>query len=80
MSLKFKINEDEQFRRLASHVKPSHYKLTIKPDFETLQFSGHVSIDLQVLEQTSSIELNSLDLDFLRIQLNSPRQGELFNV
>ena len=79
MTITFRITETDQFRRLASHVRPSHYSLAIQPDFETLRFSGSVSIELQVLEETKFIEVNSLDLDFTRIEIK-PRssQGKLF--
>ncbi|KAJ7911598.1 leucyl aminopeptidase [Mycena leptocephala] len=47
--------------RLPTNVKPSHYDLTIWTDLKSLEFGGFVSIDLDVLEETSTIILNCSD-------------------
>ncbi|SLM36209.1 aminopeptidase [Lasallia pustulata] len=48
---------------LPTNVKPLHYDLTLEPDFEKFSYEGTVVIDLEVKEDTSSISLNTLELD-----------------
>ncbi|KAJ7812088.1 hypothetical protein B0H14DRAFT_2858160 [Mycena olivaceomarginata] len=45
--------------RLPTNVKPSHYNITCWTDLESLQFGGFVAVDLDILEETSAIVLNS---------------------
>lgn len=47
---------------LPANVIPRHYDLTLEPDFEKLTYEGHVIIDLDVVDNSSSISLNTLDL------------------
>ncbi|KAJ7667400.1 leucyl aminopeptidase [Mycena rosella] len=50
--------------RLPTDVKPSHYNLTFYTDLKSLQFGGFVTIELDILRDTSAIILNcSDDLD-----------------
>ena len=48
---------------LPKNVKPKHYDLTLEPNFETFKYEGTVSIELDVIEDTKSILLNTLELD-----------------
>ncbi|KAL8690648.1 MAG: hypothetical protein Q9224_004361, partial [Gallowayella concinna] len=48
---------------LPSNVKPIHYRLTLEPNFEKFTYEGEVVIDLDVKEDTTSISLNTLELD-----------------
>ncbi|KAL8872194.1 MAG: hypothetical protein Q9174_002137 [Haloplaca sp. 1 TL-2023] len=48
---------------LPSNVKPIHYGLTLEPDFDKFTYEGEVVIDLDVKEDTSSMSLNSLEID-----------------
>ena len=48
---------------LPKNVKPLHYDLTLEPNFETFKYEGTVTIELDVVEDTKSISLNTLDLD-----------------
>ncbi|KAL8750797.1 MAG: hypothetical protein Q9199_006841 [Rusavskia elegans] len=48
---------------LPANVKPVHYSLTLEPDFEKFTYEGEVVIDLDVKENTTSIALNTLELD-----------------
>ncbi|KAI9671537.1 MAG: Aminopeptidase 2 mitochondrial [Caeruleum heppii] len=48
---------------LPVNVRPVHYDLTLEPDFESFTYEGHVKIDLQVKEDSTSISLNTLELD-----------------
>ncbi|KAJ8611907.1 hypothetical protein MRB53_037703 [Persea americana] len=48
---------------LPTNVKPLHYDLTLEPHLDTFKFDGSVKIDLDVVEDTTSISLNTLELD-----------------
>lgn len=48
---------------LPANVIPKHYHLTLEPDFKKFTFDGTVTIDLDVVEETTSISLNTLELD-----------------
>lgn len=48
---------------LPTNVKPIHYDLTLEPNFSNFSYQGTVVIDLEVKEDTSSISLNSLEID-----------------
>ncbi|OCL08274.1 hypothetical protein AOQ84DRAFT_222052 [Glonium stellatum] len=47
---------------LPKNVKPIHYDLTLEPNLETFEYEGKVVIDLDVVEDTTSISLNTLEL------------------
>lgn len=47
---------------LPGNVVPKHYDLTLEPDFKKLTYEGKVIIDLDVVEDTTSISLNTLEL------------------
>ncbi|OAJ43042.1 hypothetical protein BDEG_26427 [Batrachochytrium dendrobatidis JEL423] len=48
---------------LPTNVKPSHYSLSITPNFESFEFAGHVQISLDVKEETSTIVANANELN-----------------
>ncbi|WEW59530.1 Aminopeptidase 2 mitochondrial [Emydomyces testavorans] len=48
---------------LPTNVKPVHYDLTLEPNLENFTYEGTVVIDLDVIEDTTTITLNSLELD-----------------
>lgn len=48
---------------LPANVVPKHYHLTLEPDFEKFTFEGTVLIDLDVVEDTTSVSLNTLELE-----------------
>ncbi|KZT24123.1 leucyl aminopeptidase [Neolentinus lepideus HHB14362 ss-1] len=48
--------------RLPTNVKPKHYDVTIRTDLEKLAFDGFVSVDLDVVKETSVIVLNTAHL------------------
>ncbi|KAF2663201.1 aminopeptidase [Microthyrium microscopicum] len=56
---------------LPAHVKPAHYYLTLEPNLETFQYDGEVTIDLDVVEDTKSISLNTLDLQIHSTKVSS---------
>lgn len=47
---------------LPANVIPRHYDLTLEPDFKKLTYEGCVIIDLDVVEDTEAISLNTLEL------------------
>ncbi|CAG1976831.1 unnamed protein product [Fusarium graminearum] len=48
---------------LPKNVKPLHYDLTLEPNFETFKYEGTVVIDFDVVEDSTSIALNTVDLE-----------------
>jgi aminopeptidase 2 len=48
---------------LPANVIPKHYDLVLEPDFKKLTYKGTVVIDLDVVEDSTSISLNTLELD-----------------
>ena len=57
---------------LPADVQPLHYQLTVTPDVGTSTFSGDLTIDLQVVNPTSKITLDALDLEILDCTLTVP--------
>ena len=49
--------------RLPRSVAPRRYDLTLEPDLKRASFTGHVDIQVEVLEPVSEIVLNALELD-----------------
>jgi aminopeptidase 2 len=47
---------------LPGNVVPKHYDLTLEPNFKDFTYEGRVIIDLDVVEDTTSISLNTLEL------------------
>lgn len=56
---------------LPKNVKPLHYNLTLEPNFETFKYDGTVEIELDVVEDTTSISVNSLDIDIKETKITS---------
>ena len=63
---------------LPKNVKPTHYDLTLEPNFEHVstentdfKYEGHVTIDLDVVEDTTSITLNTIDIDIHETKVTS---------
>jgi aminopeptidase 2 len=48
---------------LPANVIPRHYELVLEPDFKKLTYEGTVVIDLDVVEHSTSISLNTLELE-----------------
>jgi len=48
---------------LPANVIPKHYDLTLEPDFEKFTFEGRVVVDLDVVEDSTSVSLNTLDIE-----------------
>jgi aminopeptidase 2 len=56
---------------LPKNVKPVHYHVTLEPNFETFKYEGTVSIDLDVVEDTKSISLNTFELEIHETKVSS---------
>ena len=48
---------------LPTNVIPTHYRLSLTPEFSTFKFAGKVSVHIDVTKPTSSIILNTLELE-----------------
>ena len=59
---------------LPANVIPRHYDLTLEPDFKSLTYEGSVIIDLDVVEDSTTISLNTLDLDIHSTKILSGSQ------
>src|SRR5262249_12716715 len=51
-------------QRLPESVVPENYTISLTPDFTKDNFSGQEAIQVRVLKPTTTITLNSLDIDF----------------
>ncbi|KAI9865875.1 MAG: Aminopeptidase 2 mitochondrial [Trichoglossum hirsutum] len=47
---------------LPANVRPINYDLTLEPNFKKFTYQGSVTIDLDVVEDSTSISLNTLEL------------------
>lgn len=56
---------------LPANVKPLRYDLTLEPDFSAFTFAGHLAIDLQVNDPTSTITVNSLEIEIHEASVNN---------
>ena len=57
--------------RLPRHVVPTHYDIHLEPDLETFTFTGSVGIDIDVTSATSSVSLNTTEIDIKSVTLTS---------
>lgn len=58
---------------LPRNVVPLHYDIKIAPRLGALVFKGRSTITVNVLEPTSVIALNSVDLEFVSVELSGNR-------
>lgn len=55
---------------LPNNLKPIHYDITVEPHLEeAIEFDGTVVIDLEVVEETSAITLNAIDLEISKTEV-----------
>ena len=50
---------------------PSKYRVKLQPDLTNFTFDGEQSVDIQILEPTSAIVLNSIDLEIRGVTLHA---------
>lgn len=55
---------------LPSSIKPINYKVTLEPNFDDFTFSGEETITLKVVEPTSTVTLNTLEIEYLQVKIN----------
>ena len=51
-------------QRLPETAVPENYRVTLTPNFDNNNFAGDETIRINVLQPTSGIVVNSLDIDF----------------
>jgi len=56
---------------LPETARPSKYRIKLQPDLENFTFDGEQSVDLLLLEATSTIVLNSIDLEISNTTLHA---------
>jgi len=61
---------------LPAHVKPTHYDVTLEPHFDTFKFDGSVTIDIDVVETTNSVSVNTFELEIGEVELKTLGAGE----
>ena len=58
--------------KLPTNVRPTNYRLSLAPDLDTFTFKGSETIDIQVSEPTSSIVLNSAEIEIQSADVTLP--------
>ena len=56
-------------RALPANVRPIKYRLTLEPDLDKFTFRGDEAVDIEVLESTSVITLNCIEIEIQSCQL-----------
>ena len=56
---------------LPETARPSKYRVKLQPDLTNFTFDGEQSVDIQILEPTSAIVLNSIDLEISGVTLHA---------
>ena len=56
---------------LPTNVVPRHYDVVLEPNFQNFTFDGNVTIDLDVVEESKTISLNTLNLDIHKTSVAS---------
>jgi aminopeptidase N len=62
--------------QLPRSVRPTHYDVSVVPHAGSLSFDGKVTVTIDVLEPTTSITLNAIDMSFSSVGL-APVAGKL---
>lgn len=66
--------------RLPQTVIPSHYDLNLTPDLKTATFTGSDSIDVDIKQPTTTIVLNSAEIDFESVKITAAGQEQTATV
>ncbi len=56
--------------RLPRNIVPNHYSLRLEPDLEAFTFNGKVTIDIDVVEPTDGIVLNTAEIEIVSASLD----------
>lgn len=60
-----------QYIKLPKQVIPTHYNLYLKPNLETCQFEGNVTVNLKVVETVHELIFHSVALDLSNVDLQA---------
>ena len=69
-------DSNSNFSRLPKNVIPNHYFVTIRPEISNFTFTGTETVNVDVREQTTTIVLNSLDIEIQSASFVSNNQGK----
>ena len=58
------------FERLPKNVKPVHYDVFIRANFDTFKFSGEVTYEVEVLEATKTVKMNCADIEIQSVTVS----------
>jgi len=61
--------------QLPRTVRPLHYDVMIAPDAAALRFTGKVGITIEVVQPTSTITLNAVDIAFSSVNLATDQES-----
>src|SRR5438477_2985520 len=67
-------------QRLPEIARPENYKLTFTPDLEKAKFEGDETIAIRLLQASSEITLNAVDIDFHDVPITSGGTTQKANV
>jgi len=56
--------------RLPSHIRPTRYDVRLRPSLSEATFTGQVTIDLDLAEETTSIVLNAIELGIAEVRVD----------
>lgn len=59
--------------QLPTHARPSHYAITVTPDAANLGFKARATIDVDLLQPSSSLTLNAADLVIASASIVPPK-------
>src|SRR5690348_80950 len=57
-------------QRLPDTARPTHYDITLQPDFQNKSFRGEEVIDIQLLKPSPVVTLNAADLQFQEVSIS----------
>ena len=60
---------------LPNNVRPINYNLKLQPDLTQFKFSGEETIEIEVLETTTQIQLNSIEINIQTAKLTQSGQS-----
>jgi len=63
---------------LPKNVRPERYTLTLEPNLGRFTFRGREEVEVEILEPTSAIMLNAVDLTIYRVQLEHSAFSRVF--